>query len=562
MSAVATSPATGVPSDGRRPAGPLTAMPRLVRLALRRDRLVLPAWLVGLAAIGGATVNAVTGLYATEAERRAAAAFSAENPIARAFNGPASGSDLGALALAEGFTILTVLVAIMSVQAVVRHTRGDEEAGRAELLGAAVVGRHARLAAALAVGTAASITAGLLFTSVLLGAGLAVSGALAAGAALSGVGLVFAGIAGVSAQVFSTARAATGAALATLGVSFLLRAVGDTAGEVSADGTALISAWPSWLSPIGWGQQVRAFQHDRWWVMVLFLVTTVVLAATAARLSVLRDVGAGLVPARRGRAEAPRSLRGVFGLAWRLQRGTLAAWAVGLSVIGSSFGVVGESVDELVANNDQLAEMLATLAPAGSLTDTFFAFTLSLIGIAVGGFVVQAMLRMRSEEAGGRLEPILATATARQRWMASHVVIAVAGSVALLTVVGASVGVAYVGAAGAGVSGALRIIGGALVQAPAAIVLGGLVAVGFAVVPRWAPTIGWVSVGFAFVVGQLGAGLGLPDGVIDLSPFSHVPAVPASDLDLVPLGILSCVAIVLYAIGVAGLRRRDLAISA
>jgi ABC-2 type transport system permease protein len=233
-----------------------------------------------------------------------------------------------------------------------------------------------------------------------------------------------------------------------------------------------------------------------------------------------------------------------------------------LSVIGSSFGVVGESVDELVANNNQLAELLATLAPGGSLTDTFFAFTLRLIGIAVGGFVVQVMLRMRNEEAGGRLEPILATATARQRWMSSHVVIAVAGSIALLTVVGVSVGVAYVGAADAGVSEVIRIIAGSLVQAPAALVLGGLAAIVFAVVPRWSSAIGWVSVGFAFVVGQLGAGLGLPDAFIDLSPFSHVPAVPASDLELLPLGILSCVAIVLYAIGFVGLRRRDLSISA
>ena len=562
MSVIVGSPATPGATEGRRGGGPLTATPRLLRLALRRDRFVIPAWLFGIAAISGATVNAVTGLYTTDAQRHAAAAFSAENPIARAFNGPASGSDIGALALLEGFVIVAVLVAIMSIQAVVRHTRGEEEAGRAELLGAAVVGRHARLGAAMAVGAAASSTAGLVFSGVLIAAGLSVGGSLAAGAALAGVGLVFAGVAGVSAQVFSTSRAASGAALAALGLSVLLRALGDTAGEVAADGASLISAWPSWLSPIGWGQQVRAFQHDRWWVMVLFLAATVVLTAIAARLSVARDVGAGLIPARRGRAEAPASLRGVFGLAWRLQRGTLAAWAVGLSIIASSFGLVGESVEELVANNDQLGEMLATLAPGGSLTDTFFAFSSSLLGVAVGGFVVQASLRMRAEEAGGRLEPILATATSRQRWMASHLVIAVVGSVALLTLVGASLGGSFVVATGAEASEAARILGGALVQVPAALVLGGLVTVAFAYLPRWASAIGWASVAFSFVIGQLGVGLALPEVVIDLSPFSHVPAVPASDLDLLPLVLLTVVAVVLHGVGIAGVRRRDLAISA
>ena len=233
-----------------------------------------------------------------------------------------------------------------------------------------------------------------------------------------------------------------------------------------------------------------------------------------------------------------------------------------MSVIGSSFGVVGESVDDLVDNNQQLAEMLATLAPGGSLTDTFFTFTLSLIGVAVSGFVVQATLRMRHEEATGRLEPILSTATTRWRWMASHLVIAMGGSLVLLTVVGASVGVAYVGATGAEVSEVFRIIGGALVHTPAALVLGGLVTVVFAFAPRWASAIGWTSVGFAFVVGQLGTGLGLPETVIDLSPFTHVPAVPAAEFELLPIVVLTSLAVGLHAVGVLGFRRRDLAVTA
>jgi ABC-2 type transport system permease protein len=559
MSTLATSPGTDLAGDRRRARGALTAMPRLTRLALRRDRIVLPAWLVALAAVGGATVNTVAGLYTSEAERIAAAAFSAGNPIARAFNGPASGSDLGALVFAESFSILALLVAIMSIQAVVRHTRGDEEAGRAELLGAAVVGRQARLATALAVSATAGIAAGGLFTGVLLAAGLAVVGSFAAGAALAGVGLVFAGVAGVTAQLFATARGATGGAIATVGVAFLLRALGDTAGEVSTDGTALISAWPSWLSPIGWGQQLRAFQHDRWWMLIVFVAAAGILTAIAGRLSVHRDVGAGLIPARRGRGEATSTLRGVFGLAWRLQRSTLMAWAVGTSIIGASFGVVGESVDDLVDNNRQLAEMLAALAPGGSLADTFFTFTLSLIGVAVGGFVVQATLRMYTEEANGRLEPILGAATGRLHWMVSHLVIAVVGSLVLLTVVGASVGAAYVGATGGDPSEMFRIIGGALVHAPAALVLGGLVTVVFAFAPRWTSAIGWASVGFAFVIGQLGTGLGLPEAVIDLSPFTHVPAVPAAEFELLPMMTLTALALTLHAVGMLGCRRRDLA---
>jgi ABC-2 type transport system permease protein len=157
----------------------------------------------------------------------------------------------------------------------------------------------------------------------------------------------------------------------------------------------------------------------------------------------------------------------VFGLAWRLQRTTLLAWSIGLSIIGTSFGGVGEGVEELVADNHELADVLASLAPGSSLTDTFFAFTMSLLGIGVGGFVVQSLLRLRDEEAGGRLGPVLASAVSRVRWMASHLVIAVAGSAVLLLMVGVTTAAAYVAASGADAATMGGIVAAALVQLPA-----------------------------------------------------------------------------------------------
>jgi ABC-2 type transport system permease protein len=540
----------------------LAGLARLLRLALRRDRLVLPAWLVGIGVTAASSVGGVTRRFATEAERTSAAAFSADNPISRVFNGPAGGADLGALAFTESFTILAVLVAVMTIQAVVRHTRAEEDAGRAELLGSAAVGRHSRLVAAWMVAAIASSTAGLVYVATMSGSGLAPAGSLTAGAALAAVGLVFAGVATVTAQAFSSARAATGAGVAALGGAFLARAVGDLGGEVAEGGTVLVSAWPSWLSPLGWGQQVRPFLYDRWWVVGVAVLASAALLATAAVLSARRDLGAGVLPARRGPDRAPRSLRSVFGLAWRLQRGTLLAWVVGLSIIGTSFGGVGGGVEELVANNQELADVLAALAQGSSLTDTFFAFTMTLLGIAVGGFVVQSLLRLRGEEAGGRLEPVLASAVGRVRWVASHLVVAVAGSAVLLLVVGVSTAAAYVAASDADGAAIGRIATAALGQLPAAWVLGGLLVLVFAVAPRWTAAVGWGAVGFTFVIGQLGDALDLPQAVRNLSPFTHIPAIPAVDLDPRPLLVLSAVAVVSTLIGVAILRRRDLAITA
>ena len=58
---------------------------------------------------------------------------------------------------------------------------------------------------------------------------------------------------------------------AGLGVAYLVRAFGDTR---PVDG----ARWVSWLSPLGWGQQVRAFAGDRWWVLLILVAFA--LAAT------------------------------------------------------------------------------------------------------------------------------------------------------------------------------------------------------------------------------------------------------------------------------------------
>jgi ABC-2 type transport system permease protein len=282
----------------------LTGTPRLIRLALRRDRVQLVVWLLGVPGLMATIATTMQGLYADEAERTAVVAFSANSPVARAFDGPASGTSLGAMVIAEGFMLLAVLVALMSTFLVVRHTRQNEETGRAELIGAAVVGHHALLAAALAVAVLANLGVGAGVTAVLLLYDLPVLGSTLTGVALAAVGLAFAGVAAVTSQVFESARAANGVAGAVVGIAFLLRAVGDALGSVGPTGLEVISAWPSWLSPIGWGQQVRPFHQDQLPPLLLLLGLTVGCTALAVALISHRDLGTGMLPVRRGPARA------------------------------------------------------------------------------------------------------------------------------------------------------------------------------------------------------------------------------------------------------------------
>ncbi len=196
---------------------------------------------------------------------------------------------------------MAVLVGLMSVLTVTRHTRAEEETGRAELVRSAVVGRHAHLAAALTVAALADLALALLLALGLTGLGtdgVDGPGALLYGACHAAAGLVFAAVAAVTVQLTAHARGATGTALAAIGVAYVLRAAGD-----SGENGAL-----SWLSPIGWVQRTYVFVDDDGWPLLLCLALAAACAATGFVLSTRRDVGAGLRPERPGRPHASEAL--------------------------------------------------------------------------------------------------------------------------------------------------------------------------------------------------------------------------------------------------------------
>ncbi|MCA1672764.1 MAG: anibiotic ABC transporter, partial [Actinobacteria bacterium] len=192
--------------------------------------------------------------------------------------------------------------------------------------------------------------------------------------------------------------------------------------------------------------------------------------------------------------------------------------------------------------------------------DTYFAAMLGIIGLLSTGYSVQALLRMRSEEASGSLEPVLATAVSRPRWMASHIVIASLGTTGLLLLAGFSAGLSYGLVAGEVSGSLLELTGAALVQAPAALTLAGFVVAVFGALPRAAVAVSWTAFAACLLLGQLGALLDLPQLVLDLSPYTHLPKVPVADVTAAPLLTLLAVATALTATGIALFHRRDLAL--
>lgn len=544
MSAAAI-PFTARPSRS----GALTGFGTMLRHILIRDRIRIPVWTIAIAMSVVLAAIAFPGIYPSAPERQARAELM-KNPATIALVGPGHGLDdytFGAMLANERLAFTGVLVALMSISLMVRHTRADEEAGRAELLRANVLGRHASLAAALTMVTGANLA-----MAIMTAAGLGLSGvesidwpgSILFGAALASIGIAFAGIAAVTAQLSEYGRGAFGLGGAVLGTAYALRAVGD-----------LGNGALSWLSPVGWAQATEVFVSNRWWPLLIPVTITIGLAAVAMALSARRDFGAGAMPPRPGPASASPILVQPLGFAFRLQRTGLVAWVVGLPLFGLVFGTLAGEAESFLEEAPAIGDFFAVTGV--SITDSFLAMFVTIMALTSTIFAIQATLRIRNEEVAGRAEPILSTSIARWRWASTHLVVALLGSAAIVLL--ASLGL--------GISAAVvlddtamipRLLGAGLAHVPAIWCSAGLAIALVGLLPR-ATGLAWLGLLYAFVVLLFAELFEFPGWVAGLSPFGHVPNLPAAEVSASPLVLLALIALGLTVLGLAGFQRRDIA---
>jgi len=520
----------------------------LSRFALRRDRVMLPAWVYVITALIGTNAYTLGKLYPTVAARAQLAASGGRNPALLFLYGRMYGISVGAIAAWRYGVWAAMFASLMTILAVIRHTRADEEAGRLELVGSAAVGRHAPLTAAVIVAVAASAVLAVLLTAVQILVGLPAAGSVTFALAVTTCSVAFAFVAALAAQLTASARAARGIAIGVLGAAFVLRAVGDSAG---ANG-------PSWLSPLGWAEFTRPFAGNRWWVLVAPLALAAVAGGGAYVLAARRDLGAGLLPDRPGRPQAGVLLRGPFSLAWRLQRGTLASWVAGFVFIFGVSGAAAKGIGSLLGGSNQLRNAFTRLGGQAAITNAYLAALMSLAGIAAAAYATSAVLRLRSEETGQLAELVLSTATGRVRWGLSHLAIAVAGTAVVLAAGGLAAGLAYGLRAGDAGTQVASLLGAALAQLPASLAVAGVAIILFGAAPRISVAGGWAVVAAAILLAIFGPVLRLPQWALDISPFTHVPKLPGAAVQAGPLLWLTLAALVAGAAGLGAFRVRDI----
>jgi ABC-2 type transport system permease protein len=520
----------------------------LVRFLLRRDRIKLPAWTGGFGLFVLYLVSALPTIAATEEDLRGATQLFAD-PVGRLLIGPGYGFDAPTYErfVANGYGLyFLLLAALMNILLVVRHTRVEEQSGRAELVRANVVGRRAALTAALVVALITDLVTVLVVWVTMVGAGgFGAAGSLLFAASIAVTGLAFAGLTTIPVQLSSYSRAAAGASGAVLGAAFVLRAGGDAARE---GGNAL-----SWASPLGWGQQTAPFVLDRWWPLALLLVFAVVTTAVGYVLADRRDLGASLVSVRPGSARGAPWMGTPLGLAFRLQRASLIGWTAALAVTGLAFGAYANA---LLEGFEQLPDAFLELFGAEDLLAGYLAYMAVYLAFMVGVYAVLAVQGLRAEETSGRGEPVLATGVSRVVWLGSNLLVIGGGIVVITAVAGAATGLGA-----AIVIGEWRYVAeltlAHLGHIPAVSVVLAVATLLYGILPRAVPAA-WALVGYGVFVGTFGALLELPQIVHDLSPYEHTAQLPLESFTLTPFLVLTAIAAAVTGLGLLAFRRRGI----
>lgn len=532
---------------------------RLTRLNLRRDRITIPATLLLAVGMTAGSAPALVSAYPDYATQLSYVASSVTSAVGRLFQGTIQGVSLGSILMAETFMFTAVILAIMSIFIVSRHTRHNEETGAGELIGSTVVGRSSPLTSALLVAIGANVIAGILMFVVFASIPeLDKVGSAYFAAALAMTGIFFAGVSAITVQLSDYRRGANLLAISVLALSFIIRGVGDVMGDINADGLGVTASWVTWLSPLGWANQVLPYYDNNPLPLLLLLVGFIALSAVGYFILSKRDIGSSIFESKPGPARAKASLLRTGGLARRLQRPGLIAWGAGAVLMGAMMGVMVNDFRSTFEENELFQEFFVTSEATASFGEMMISAMFPLIGAMMAGYAVSALAKMQDEEGSGRLEFLVSTTLSRTRWLFTHVKTIIIGVFVTLGLMGLSGAIGYYAATAEPEVGFGDVVLAGLSSVPATLLFIAVVLLIFAVYGRFVKTFAWAFYAYCALIGSFAGIFSWPAWTTNLSPFTHTPAIPASDVDVVPLVIMTALAIVIGAMATILFNRRNL----
>lgn len=474
----------------------------------------------------------------------------AENPAIRILSGPPVALDNpGGFTVWRTGTAVSVLASVWIMLAATRITRGEEDSRRWDLL---LAGRlrmadvATRCLAAL-VGSATLI--GVAVATGLLAARTELTGAVIYATGITCVALTFATTALLAGQVMPTRSGATGLTVAALGVGLMLRMIADGSHQL---------AWLAWATPFGLTARSAPYAENRVVPLIVLGAFPIVLAGAALFAARHRDLGDGVVAVPDSRPPRTRLLQSISGFALRRTARTTLGWATGIAAYFLLVGVLLSSILKLFQTNPRFAELAAPAGMGGhELVNVGAAVLFGVLAVPTGLYAAMRLAAMVADEKAGRWALLFAQPISRVRLVSTEIMVTVGGVVALHCSAAVAVW------SGAKITGApLQLsdsLAGALNSLPVALLAAGAAAVGVGWLPSAAAAIGALPVVGGFLVSVIMKTTKAPGWVVNLSPWTHLAAVPDAPPNWAASTIFLLIGTILTALGVYGYVQRDLA---
>lgn len=536
----------------------LTGTSKLIKLILRRDRVKLPVWIFCVTLSLLCMIPLLQSVYGDQNSLNTLYQTFSTNPAGVFLTGPIDEPTFGAL-----FTIETLLwwglgIAFMNTLLIVRHTRQNEEIGAQELILSGQVHRGTSLVAALVVAFGLNLitTIGIGIGMTLLANSWSTSQAWLYALSLGLFGFAWAAIAGVIAQFVENTRGTNGILAGLIGIMFILRGIGDFTGETDAQGL-LQPNWPSYLSPFGWLEATRSLTFPQWWPLIIPAVFSVVAVGVAFVLLSRRDVGAGILPARKGKPRASALLKTPLGITWHLQKNIFIGWLVATMVMVVTIGALVPEMTSIYETSQSMMDLITSMGGTGAIIPAFLSAMLSITVLMVAAYAIQGLSKLRSEEVSGHLENLLATKLSRLKWLSLHSLVVLIGSILMLALTGFVLALTVVLVSDYSIN-LWQYTLAALSYAPMILAfIGGYILL-FGFLPRTVSLVLWIYFGFVVFMTWIGPLLKLGQRVMDLSIMTHISAAPAESITTGPLILMTGIAVVCTLLGSFAWRQRNL----
>jgi ABC-2 type transport system permease protein len=516
------------------------------QLRVNRTSLIVMTWLMTVFDV--VQVQAYQSAFPNPATRDALLNAFASNSGLRALYGyPFDISNATGWVAWRNMSTIAVIMAMWAAIIVSGASRGEEEAGRAELSLSQPLSRRRWFGAGLAAVAIETLVIGAISLAGMAAVGipqglLTVSGCLELTLQLVLPALLFAAVGALMSQLFGTARSARIGTAAILVVAFLLRTAADTGSGI---------AWVRWLSPLGWFEELHPPAAPSLAALAAIVVSIVVLIAVSMRLLRDRDINIGLLPHSDSRPPRRWLLGAPWQAALRDELPQLSMWLVATLTTVALMGGLTKTVLDFLHGDSSLSALLGSSFGVNSFVTAIF----SLVQLVVALLAVTLMVDARAEESSGRLELLVAEPLSRERWLVSRALLA-GGAALLLAVIASLTMWAAAGAAGQTLDLG-RMAEAALNCLPIIAVTVGLAAAVLAVAPR-AVAFTYAAVAVAYLWDALGTVLGAPAWLLDASPFHALARLPLEAFAVVPALVVVAVGLVLTAAAVSRFARRDL----